>query len=105
METNEVTIDISIEEAQSIVNRAKALDRLMENKDFQELIVKGYLEQEAVRITQALANPAMDSRRNSLLEQLLAISHLQQYFNAMRAMGKEYSESLKELYELKDNNG
>ena len=96
--TDQVQIDITIDEVKHHVELGNALNRLRENRDFQLVIEKGYLQDTAVRVTSALANPNAEHKRNTFLEQLLAISHLQQYLRAVATMAQEGKYTLDEYY-------
>ena len=95
-------IEIDIEEAKTQIRRMEALKRLYENPDFKEVILKGYLEEESVRLVAAVANPNVDKYRNRFLEMIIAISHFRQYLQNTLTMGKDMKETMEEMYETKD---
>ena len=44
------SIELSIKESKELIHKGQALLRLMKNKDFQELITRGLLEQSAISL-------------------------------------------------------
>lgn len=78
-------IELNIKQAQEMVNRGAALQRLAKNRDFKEVILNGYLKDEAVRLVHARSNPAMqDEESVKLLTQGMdGIAALLQYFRTL----------------------
>lgn len=78
-------IELNIHHAKAIVNRGKALQRLTADRDFKEIILDGYLNQEAVRLVHARSNPALqDAESLKLLNQGMdGIAALLQYFRTL----------------------
>ena len=86
-------IEQNIRQAKEIVEFDKALQRLIENRDFQKVIQKGYFEAEAIRLVHLKADPSMQTpeRQASVIAQIDAIGGLVSYlrtvgFNASVAM-------------------
>lgn len=50
-------IELSIEQAKEFVERGKALERLRANPDFQAIVLKGYFENEAIRLVHLKSDP------------------------------------------------
>ena len=71
------------------VEMRESLDRLQENKDFQKLILDGYFKYKAINGVSLLAAPGIkeQGRRGDIIEALIAISHLEDYFLMIRNMG------------------
>jgi len=65
-----------------------ALNRLMEDKDFKKVIIEGYFKDEAIRLTGLLAHDEIrrQNLRPAIMEQLVAISNLQDYFRTITNM-------------------
>jgi len=84
------TIELSIESAKATVERMKVFHRLVENKDFQEIIETGYFEDEAVRLVGALSSPALadEVSQNEMQKDISAIGRLRQYFFAIVQQGR-----------------
>lgn len=55
----QLTIQVTKREAEAQVQDTKALRRLMDNPDFQRVIMELYGREEAVRLVHAKADPAM----------------------------------------------
>jgi len=83
-------IELTIEAAQATIDRMKVFYRLVDNKDFKEIIEKGYFEDEAVRLVGALASPALADEHNQseMHKDILAIGRLRQYFYAVVQQGR-----------------
>lgn len=86
-------IEESIRQSKEIIEFDKALQRLTQNRDFVEVIKRGYLEREAIRLVHLKAEPAMASaeKQAAILAQIDAIGGLLGYFriigqNALLAM-------------------
>ena len=73
-----------IDEAKAIKQKADALDKLMNHsQDFRNIILNGYLKDEAVRLVHLRGvNPEDD---DELLRRLDAIAFLKQYFDKIFA--------------------
>lgn len=85
---NELTADM-LEEYNYYVGQRQALERLEANPDFKKVILDGYFKDKAVNGVSLLATDYI--RRNGLrpevMEGLVAISHLQDYFLTIKKMG------------------
>jgi len=78
-------IELNIQQAKAMVNRGKALQRLSADRDFKEVIIDGYLNQEAVRLVHARSNPALQDEASikSLNQSMDGIAALLQYFRTL----------------------
>lgn len=76
-------------EAESWAERHRALVRLHSNKDFQTLILQGYIHERAVDGVSMLANEytIVNGKRGAIMEELVAVSHLQDYFRTVANLG------------------
>lgn len=95
-------IEITIEDCKEVVNRGKALERLLENPDFNSLIMKGYMERESHRLTLLLADPACETpqARDNIVRDLSAIAQLNAFFRTVRTSADVAGRSLAEHEEL-----
>lgn len=95
-------IEISQQHARAAVARAEALTRLTQNRDFQEVILKGYFENEAVRLVHALTDPALQSVESqaSLMAQMRAIAECSGYLNQVLRAGEMASKALADAEEV-----
>lgn len=75
-------IDLSIKDAQELVEAGSALQKLYSNKDFKTVIIKGYFEQESIRLVHLKADPSMQSADSqlSIVKQMDSIGNLKQFF-------------------------
>ena len=71
------------------IQMLEALERLEKNKDFQLVILDGYMKDEVLRINSLLANPTIKTqgKRADVMEMLVAISTFGEYMNTIKAMG------------------
>lgn len=79
-------IEENIRRAKEFVELDKALQRLMENRDFRKVVQEGYFRDEAVRLVHLRGDPAFQTpeRQAAVLAQIDAISQLSGYFRTMR---------------------
>ena len=78
-------IELNIKQAKVLVDTGNALERLRNNRDFKEIINKGYFEQEAIRLVHLKGDPSMQTAeyQDSIIKQMDAIGALNQYFNTV----------------------
>ena len=71
------------------VDKYEALERLMRNDDFRSVISEGYFKDKAIAHVSLLATDHVrkTGTRGELMEALIAISHLEDYFITIRGMG------------------
>lgn len=81
MESQTQAIEADIQNAKRSIELGKALARLCLNRDFKEVILSGYLAEEAVRLVHLKAAPNMQDAvaQRHILSQLDSIGCLQQY--------------------------
>ena len=74
-------IEITIEQAKASIKRKDVLVRLEKNRDFKELISKGFLEAHAVRQVMLKSHPALqeEKQQNLLDQQITAIGGFKQF--------------------------
>ena len=67
-------VEVNIEAARSIIAKGDAIDRLYQNKDFQEIIIQGYLKDEAHRLALLSGVPHLDPLKGAnILRDIQAI--------------------------------
>lgn len=78
-------IEANIKAARRLVELGDALERLKLNKDFKNLVMEGYFEQEAIRLVQAKSNPGLQSpeMQKAVLTQIDSIGNLNLYFQTI----------------------
>lgn len=81
-------IELSIEHAREMIKTGDALNRLMQNVDFKNVITEGYFKDEPARLVELKAAPAMSDEKyqNDIIRSIDGIGSLQQYFNTIWAM-------------------
>jgi len=92
---NEQLVTVDDKETMYWVNMKEALDRLQRNEDFKKVILDGYFKDKAVNGVSLLATDYV--RQNGLrpvvMESLVAISQLEDYFATIQSMGTIDNES------------
>ena len=85
---NELTAEM-LEEYNYYVGQKQALDRLETNPDFKKVILEGYFRDKAVNGVSLLATDYVrkGGLRPEIMEGLVAISNLQDYFLTIKRMG------------------
>ena len=96
MTSNQMTADNGftaeeLEEYNYWVGMRQALERLEANPDFKKVILEGYFKDRAVNAVSALSSQYVrkSGTRGELMEELNAISQLQQHFIIIKSMGAE----------------
>ena len=88
-------IEFSIQQAKEVVAYGEALERLLRNKDFQQVIDQGYLTDEARRLTLLLADPNLDEKQHASVQRSLqAIGEFHQFIQVRRAFVEEMRKHL-----------
>ena len=98
------TIELSMAQAKSAIATMSTLNRLTANKDFEEIILKGYFEKEASRLVLLRADPSMgDEEGQKLIDnQIIAIGHLRQHFVTIMHFGRMATKELADDEETLD---
>lgn len=88
--------DLESVEIQYWVDLKDALGRLETNEDFKKVILNGYFKDKAIDSVSLLATEYVvaNGLRTRVMESLVAISQLEDYFKTIKAMGGEGSEEL-----------
>lgn len=83
-------IERQIKEAREFVKFADAVKRLRTNKDFQEVVAKGYFEREAIRLVHAKGDVALQSpdSQRSIVTQMDAIANFSGFLTAALRRGE-----------------
>ena len=84
----------------------EALERLEKNEDFKKVILEGYFKDKAINGVSLLASPQIKAqgKRADVMESLVAISHLQDYFLVIKAMGEDIPEDEDDENEEENSN-
>lgn len=95
-------IELSIEEAQKMVERKERALRLADNPDFKSLILDGYFKDEAIRLTHLLSDPNAVAHRPQITESMVSIGSLKRYLHAIVQMGAMAEQEISEARETLD---
>lgn len=97
-------LEHSIQSQRHIVELGAALERLSTNRDFKQVIVDGYLKEEALRLVHLKSDPAMQSATSqaSILAQIDAIGNLGQYLRQISQNGERAQANIVQAEELID---
>jgi hypothetical protein len=84
------SLDKDIEQYSAAVKLAATLDRLMSSRDFQEVVLNGYLQKEAIRLVHLKAAKSEQSpeAQQAIVSKLDSIGQLHQYFEGIRAQAE-----------------
>lgn len=82
-------------ENQYWVDMWESLERLQKNKDFKRLILNGYFKDKAINGVSLLAQDAViqNGMRSQVMEDLIAVSKLQDFFITVENLGTVPPES------------
>ena len=90
---NQTTQSVSQEEQECLYWKGlkESLEKLEGNEDFKKVILEGYFKDKAVNGVSLLASPQIkrNGARSDVMEALIAISQLEDYFLTIKAMGEE----------------
>ena len=94
------------EELNGYIERGNSVLRLLDNKDFQDIIMKGYLEDSVLAISSNLNKISAD-KRNMLVEQLMSRTYtrdyLQDILNAKASAEQQLADELENAQYDNDN--
>lgn len=93
-------VELTIEDAQKLIDRRDSLLKLQNNRDFKKIINEGFLKEEAVRLVHALADPNLAQFREQIQGSIEGIGVLLQYFHTITAMGNAAENEMREHQEL-----
>lgn len=90
---NELTAD-EVKEYNYYVGMRQALERLEQNPDFKKVIMDGYFKDKAINGVSLLASNYIKKNglRPDVMESLVAISQLQDFFITVKQLGAELPE-------------
>lgn len=83
-------VEVTIEQCNERIDMARKLENLLNNHDFTDLIMTGYMERESHRLTLMLADPACETPQGqaNVVRDLSAIAQLNAYFRTVRKAGE-----------------
>lgn len=88
--TNQEELELETIENEQWVGRYEAYQRLLQNKDFQNVIMEGYIRDRSLHGVSMLANENVkrQGQRPDVMEMLVAVSTLQDYFKMLKNLGE-----------------
>ena len=96
--TTQEEVELEMVETQQWVSRYEALQRLEKNPDFINVISEGYIRDRALNGVSMLANEGVkrQNQRGDVMEMLVAVSALQDYFKMLKNLGAIAKEDMDE---------
>ena len=96
--TNQEEVELEMVETQQWVSRYEALQRLEKNPDFIKVISEGYIRDRSLQGVSMLANEGVkrQGQRPDVMEMLVAVSTLQDYFKMLKNLGAIAKEDMEE---------
>ena len=107
-QTVEKQIEISMEQAKSVIERKQTTLKMIESAAFKEIIEEGYFKEEAARLVGLMADPEFvsEERQEEIRNDMMGISSLRFYIVNLLRMGSQMEQSLaaseEALDELRD---
>lgn len=102
MSTEIQQIELSIEEAQKMVDRKNQLEKLFGNREFKKVVLDGYFKEEAARLATLTGDSALVAQRPEIFLAIQSIAKLQEYFRTVALMGNSAEAELAEAQEVLD---
>ncbi len=90
-------IDNSAKHQKSFLDKRDALARLMKNKDFQAIVLNGYLRDEAVRAVEQRAEPAMQDKTKLVDDVIIGVGQFHQYLKTINRFGDLAQKNINDL--------
>lgn len=96
--TNREIEQLETADTSYLVELREALERLEQNEDFQKVILNGYLSEKPLGLVSMLARHDVKQRgeRPNVMEELIAVSTLGQYFFMIKQLGGSAKVDLEE---------
>lgn len=93
---NEVAqLEAQRDHARKAMERREAVERLMRNKDFKDIIVDGFCRDECARYVQESGDPLLEpAQREDALNMAQASGHLRRFLSLIYTMGNQAEGSL-----------
>lgn len=82
-------VELEMTENQYWIDKCEALKRLERNPDFQSVILEGYFHDKSINGVSMLANDNVkrQGQRGDVMEMLVAVSQLMDYFRVIKNLG------------------
>lgn len=92
-------IEYTIEVLKQRQIKARKFEKLMSNREFKELILTDYLQDEPVRLTSMLVHP---QHREGSVSQLMGIARFNEHIQYMQALFAQVDKDLQDAEEMRD---
>ena len=92
-------IEYTIEVLKQRQIKARKFEKLMSNREFRELILTDYLQDEPVRLTTMLIHP---QHREGSVSQLMGIARFNEHINYMQTLFAQVDKDLQDAEEMRD---
>lgn len=95
-------IEVTIEECEAQIEQGRALERMLQTKDFQLIIRTGYFRDEPARLALLLADPAVEhpDSQARILRDIHATGSLHSFLNGIKHKSSMAERTLAEHKEL-----
>lgn len=97
-------IEMSVQEAQTKIDKSDALARLEKNKDFKFLFLDGFFKEDAIRSVMVLASPnaANEEQQKQIQERINLIGGLYNYLHYVHLEGEQSRNAMTAYEETRD---
>lgn len=97
------SLEASIERSEADREFGKAIDRLYRNPDFKTVILKGYLEQEAIRLVHCRTDPNMQKadQQADLIRQIDGVACFKDFLRTKLMLADQAGRSIEEAQEMR----
>ena len=103
MSQNEIEqIELTIQEAQKLVERAAQARRLAENPDFKAIVFDGYFTNEAARLAHLVSDPGAVAHREAILRDLDGVGAFKRFLSTCIQFGDMAAVEIAEAREAMD---
>ena len=92
-------IEYTIEVLKQRQIKARKFEKLMSNREFKELILTDYLQDEPVRLTTMQVHP---QHREGSVSQLMGIARFNEHINYMQSLFAQVDKDLQDAEEMRD---
>lgn len=92
-------IEYTIEVLKQRQIKARKFEKLMSNREFKELILTDYLQDEPVRLTSMLVHP---QNREGSVSQLMGIARFNEHIQYMQSLFAQVDKDLQDAEEMRD---
>lgn len=88
-------VELGIEHAKTLVEKAAAIRRLALNPDFQKIIEKDFFEGEAIRLTHLVSDPQIsEDVREKVKTDLMSVGFLKRFLSVTVQMGDQAEQAI-----------